>query len=536
MKKTIFSFIFLLTTIFAVEIDFEHNGWDRECYLYKPSCIPDEPSDDFEPVPLVLMLHGLGGVGQDNYAFSSLANDSCFILAFPSGMFNTWNAGPGTPYSHDIDDNSYLHALLDTINNNYPIDTNKVYASGHSMGGAMTNHLACTSTRFTALGSSGGWMNFNYMSDNSEYYDVCNPITVGYTIPTTHTHGLSDETVPNQFGQMAAIMLALKNGCDDPFSVNIDNFDLPTMDTFMDMDPSELDAIIDDYLSTADTLYHTGAIHRYQWSNGCHTESNTQLLVMPNQNHAWHQTWNSPISTPLEHWNFFRQFSKDKMAPALDSLILNNGESTVILDDNYESTPVSLLAIDNYGIAGLTISFSGFINVEGFDVTLAFNSENNLLNIETEFTLNSNTSTDNYETVEISLMDYDGNIKTYDMQELQDLGIYQQMAIVNNVTVSTGDDVSTPQTFALHQNYPNPFNPETNINYEIPEDGHVSISIYNMRGTLVKTLVNENQASGFRTVKWDGTNKNGQAVSAGLYMYQIKINDYLETKKMALLK
>ena len=187
------------------------------------------------------------------------------VVGFTSSSSNGLDY-PIVVNNKSVDFSAYALNLLDTINNNYPIDTNKVYASGHSMGGAMTNHLACTSTRFTALGSSGGWMNFNYMSDDSEYYDVCNPITVGYTIPTTHTHGLSDETVPNQFGQMAAIMLALKNGCDDPFSVNIDDFDLPTMDTFMDMDPSELDAIIDDYLSTADTLYHTGAIHRYQWS------------------------------------------------------------------------------------------------------------------------------------------------------------------------------------------------------------------------------------------------------------------------------
>ena len=59
MKKTIFLLILLFTTVLADEIDFNFDGWDRECYLYKPSCIPDNPGEDFEPVPLVLMFHGL---------------------------------------------------------------------------------------------------------------------------------------------------------------------------------------------------------------------------------------------------------------------------------------------------------------------------------------------------------------------------------------------------------------------------------------------------------------------------------------------
>ena len=66
----------------ADEIDFVHDGWPRECYLFKPSCIPDDPGEDFEPIPLVFMIHGLGGEGQDFYNFSPLAEDSCFMVAF----------------------------------------------------------------------------------------------------------------------------------------------------------------------------------------------------------------------------------------------------------------------------------------------------------------------------------------------------------------------------------------------------------------------------------------------------------------------
>ena len=179
MKEYKYLAVFYLftTLLYSDEIDFTHDGWDRECYLYKPSCIPDDVSDDFEPVPLVLMFHGLGGEGVDNYGFSLVAEDSCFVIAFPSGLYNTWNCGPDTPYGHDIDDNSYVDALIDTIYNNYPIDTNRIYGTGHSMGGGFTNHLACTSTRFTALGSSGGWMNPNYI-EGYEYDYLCDPLSL----------------------------------------------------------------------------------------------------------------------------------------------------------------------------------------------------------------------------------------------------------------------------------------------------------------------------------------------------------------------
>ena len=122
MKKLIL-FTFTLTTIFAVEIDFNHNGWDREAYLYKPSCVPDNPNNFFEPVPLVMMFHGLGGIGADNYAISTLAEDSCFIVAFPSGLFNTWNVGPEAGFSHDIDDNSYALIINDMDDDFLALDT-----------------------------------------------------------------------------------------------------------------------------------------------------------------------------------------------------------------------------------------------------------------------------------------------------------------------------------------------------------------------------------------------------------------------------
>ena len=539
MKKILFVFYLLslsATFIIADEIDFTHDGWEREAYLYKPSCIPDNVPDDFESVPLVLMFHGLGGVGADNYGFTPLAEDSCFIVAFPSGLFNTWNVGPEASFSHDIDDNSYVAALIDSISSKYPVDTNKIYGTGHSMGGGFTNHLACTSTEFTALGSSGGWVNSQY-DPGTSYSHLCDPLMDGYYIPTIHSHGTGDQIVPVEWGKHAAFAASAKNHCDEPLGF-FNEIDWSLYFYYGEVDLEEFNIVLDGFFATADTLEHNGAIEHYQWTNGCHTEPNTEIILLPNYSHAWHQPWNSPISTPLEHWNFFRQFSKDKMGPVLDSLTL---PLSVTLDDDYyvnvETTPIGILAIDNHSVAFMTISFSGFINVEGFDLTLDFDTSERLFYGDYDIVLDPAISTDSYETTGISIVDHDGNEKVYDSEMLQELGLYQQMAVINNVTTSsTSDGLSLPETYALHQNYPNPFNPETNIDYDLADESMVSLKVYDTKGILVKTLLNENQSSGYKTVKWDGTSDLGQKVSAGLYLYRIQMEGFTTTKKMALLK
>ncbi|MDP6533298.1 MAG: Ig-like domain-containing protein, partial [Candidatus Marinimicrobia bacterium] len=93
-----------------------------------------------------------------------------------------------------------------------------------------------------------------------------------------------------------------------------------------------------------------------------------------------------------------------------------------------------------------------------------------------------------------------------------------------------------PEVFALHQNYPNPFNPVTTLRYDLPENGHVNITIYDMLGRQVKTLINQTQDAGYKSVIWAGTDTNSKPVSAGIYLYQIQAGEYLQTKKMVLLK
>ena len=98
------------------------------------------------------------------------------------------------------------------------------------------------------------------------------------------------------------------------------------------------------------------------------------------------------------------------------------------------------------------------------------------------------------------------------------------------------DGAMLPLEFALGQNYPNPFNPTTKIQYALAKDAFVNISIYDLMGRSVKSLVNVGQAAGFYEINWNATNNNGELVPAGMYFYMIQAGTFKSTKKMVLLK
>ncbi|MCH7613376.1 MAG: T9SS type A sorting domain-containing protein [Candidatus Marinimicrobia bacterium] len=88
-----------------------------------------------------------------------------------------------------------------------------------------------------------------------------------------------------------------------------------------------------------------------------------------------------------------------------------------------------------------------------------------------------------------------------------------------------------PKKYALHQNYPNPFNPVTTIHYELPKRSDALITIYDLLEKKVTTLLSEIQDTGYKSVIWNVSN-----VSSGMYFYQMRAGEFLQTKKMILLK
>ncbi|SVA42395.1 uncharacterized protein METZ01_LOCUS95249, partial [marine metagenome] len=95
---------------------------------------------------------------------------------------------------------------------------------------------------------------------------------------------------------------------------------------------------------------------------------------------------------------------------------------------------------------------------------------------------------------------------------------------------------AVPLVFTLHQNFPNPFNPTTTLRYDLPEENHVTLTVYDMLGRMVTQLVNTSQKAGFKSVQWNATDSMGRPVSAGVYLYHIRSGEFVQTRKMVLLK
>jgi hypothetical protein len=123
-----------------------------------------------------------------------------------------------------------------------------------------------------------------------------------------------------------------------------------------------------------------------------------------------------------------------------------------------------------------------------------------------------------------------------------ELGEQTTVPVTLNVTITGTDGYNLPMVTELTGNYPNPFNPITNIIFSLKTDSKVSLSIYNIRGQKVRTLVNDNLHAGYHSVIWNGTDESGKSVSSGVYFSRFDTVDrndngkYTSIKKMILLK
>ena len=112
---------------------------------------------------------------------------------------------------------------------------------------------------------------------------------------------------------------------------------------------------------------------------------------------------------------------------------------------------------------------------------------------------------------------------------------------MKNFTITlTGSSNSSnrviPEDYYLEQNYPNPFNPTTTIRYGLPEDGFVTLKIFNTLGQEVTTLIKTDQAAGIRSIVWNSTNSAGDLVSSGVYFYRITAGSFTQIKRLLLIR
>jgi len=105
-----------------------------------------------------------------------------------------------------------------------------------------------------------------------------------------------------------------------------------------------------------------------------------------------------------------------------------------------------------------------------------------------------------------------------------------------SVALELTDISIIPNQYKLYQNYPNPFNPSTVIQYDVPELSQISLTLYDLSGREINQLVKETQQPGLKTVVWDGKDFMGNRMGAGIYIYQLKSGNYVESKKMIFVK
>jgi hypothetical protein len=123
--------------------------------------------------------------------------------------------------------------------------------------------------------------------------------------------------------------------------------------------------------------------------------------------------------------------------------------------------------------------------------------------------------------------------QTYSMSNTGEMTVESSLAKTIQLLILNREQ---PKEFSLKQNYPNPFNPVTLIDFTLPMTSHINVSVYDMLGEKVSTLVNENKPLGAYTVVWNGTNDRGQLMASGIYYVIMKADRFFSMKKMVLVK
>lgn len=280
--SSLFIALFFLSGIFAQtqDLDFTFDELERESKLYVP------PSyDEANQYPLVLLLHGLGGNGSNmlnGSGFIEVSNTSedHFFIVSPTATYQAfleateWNEGINP--IHDVDDTSYLSALIDSVSAEYSIDPDRIYSTGFSDGGFMTNRLACDlNDRIAAFASVGGTRASSV---------TCDP---DRGTPLLHIHGTADEVVDytgnTLFGE--PLLASLVIGVDDLI------FDWTTNNNCVaDIAAIQVGENTEAYLYTA-----------------CDDQSEVWLYKVNGAGHDWNLT--SDFSTPELIWEFFSEFN-----------------------------------------------------------------------------------------------------------------------------------------------------------------------------------------------------------------------------------
>ena len=288
MKKVLYSSLFIFTILSSALFgqwqnkSFTFQGNLRQYRIYLPAIY-----NAANPVPLVLTLHGLGD-NMTNFSgigMNFIADTANFIVICPQALTDAvvgstaWHSGAGQFGYYPnaaINDVAFMNALIDSTSAQYSINQNRIYSMGFSMGGFMTQRLACElSSRIAAIASMAGTI-------GTEISSTCNPTR---PIPVAHFHGTADQTISytaNTYGMSVGPLIN--------FWTNHNNTDATPIHTMLP------DLVADGYTVEHD-LYENGD-----------QNSVVELFKVNNAGHSWLYPPANDISYSIEAWKFFSRF------------------------------------------------------------------------------------------------------------------------------------------------------------------------------------------------------------------------------------
>ena len=208
----------------------------------------------------------------------------------------------------------------------------------------------------------------------------------------------------------------------------------------------------------------------------------------------------------------------------LHSTVFPGGEirTQMILDAPLPVELASFASVINRNNVTLNWSTSSEINNSGFDIERKFLNSNEWIKIGNVTGNGTSSAIHNYSYADLKL--HSGTYN-YRLKQIDFNGNFEYFNLSNEVIIGS------PTDFFVSQNYPNPFNPTTKIDFDIPVDGFVNITLYNLTGKEIAILSNEFKTAGFHTIQF-----NASDIPSGVYFYRINSGDFTSTKKMQLIK
>ena len=215
------------------------------------------------------------------------------------------------------------------------------------------------------------------------------------------------------------------------------------------------------------------------------------------------------LTATIDHFSTWAM--ADSTDPDIVPVELASCRAVIGTDNNVTLNWTTYSEINNYGFYierspdNINYEEIGFIKGSGTSTV-----ENTYSYIDTD----SKNAGDYY--YRLKQIDFDG---TYEYSEIMKLA------------------VAAPKNYRLEQNYPNPFNPVTTIKFQIPEASEIALTVYDLSGKEIKTLLNEQKSAGYYNIEWNGTNNSGMQVSSGVYIYKLRTNTgFVKSQKMIFLK